>query len=660
MKKKSLAFLGIVIICFCFLALSISGMIDYTTYVKREEKPMLKKIIDEDSKKKQRLTQESNLKDITQEIYGLRLPNYDKNGKEVSIIRGAYTVFLKNRIYRISKPEIEFIGTGNKDNNQPKNIIITSDFGEIDKTTNKGLLYENVITRLEKDFKIYTDDLKYLPDEKIVNTDGSVTVKGNNMKITGTGFEINLSDSKALIKNDPEMEIESDRDGLFFFSTNETATPDPKSQTSITNRNIADNIFIRSSGELVFENKERLAVFNENVRISRGKSTIFADKLTVPFDSDMENLKKIIASGNVLASDGNKNAKGEKLSWDGEKQIATLEDDPVAEFFDDKVSITAAKIMFSKVYGRMDVPVSGQLTTIVSLNSNKQDENKETELILASPKDPAYESITITWKGRMTFQQNINRALFEDDVVVNKEGTKLYCEKLVIKFDDQNSTMKHLEATKDVHLIEKREDYYREARGEKLIWASKENYTELYGNPLASVRDGERQISAPKISFSEDEKKILAEGKGYLLAKSHTEKEEKDTEFIDINWNKKMIYNGKKKTANFYEMVKAIKGDDKLDCDRLDVLFHDKDKIKKITALGNVYIASPNSENTEGVGTLLVWDLMKDMAVLTGNPLAELRRSGARTFSEKIYFDINSKRVHWEGKPHWQIYEGVQ
>jgi len=148
---------------------------------------------------------------------------------------------------------------------------------------------------------------------------------------------------------------------------------------------------------------------------------------------------------------------------------------------------------------------------------------------------------------------------------------------------------------------------------------------------------------------------MLAEGKGNLLAKSDSKKEDETAEFIEINWNKEMIYNGSNQTANFYEMIKVTKGKEKLDCDRLDVFFDDKDKIKKITAFGNVYMASPDSDNTEGLGSLLVWDLTDDLAELTGNPLAELRRSGARTFSEKIYFDIRSKRVHWEGRPHWKI-----
>jgi LPS export ABC transporter protein LptC/lipopolysaccharide transport protein LptA len=656
MRKRRFVYMGIIIVCFLLLALSISGLLEYTSYIKKEDQAVLREIIDESSKRKQRLTLESDIEAITQEIYGLYLPNYDKDGKEVSVIRGAYTVFLKNKIYKITRPEIELLDAGSKENNQPGNIVVTSDFGEMDKTTNKGFLYGNVIIRLEEDFKIYTDDLKYVPDEKKINTDGSVTIKSKGMEITGMGFEISLADSKAWVKNDPAMEVKGNRDDFSLF-------PEKKVATSNVNENIDENvdesIFIRSSGEMVFENEKRLVAFYDNVRVSRGKSTVFADELLIPFDSGMENVKKIIASGNVLASDGTKTAKGENLSWDTEKQVAILDDEPVAEFFDDKLSIAASRIKFFKDQGKMDIPVSGQLTTTVSVGSkesDEQDENKETmSIISSSSKNQDYESITITWSGSMSFRQDENHAIFKEDVIVNKKESKLYCGELMVTFDDENKGMQKLEAIRDVLFIEKRGNSFREARGERIVWFSTGKYIELYGNPLASVKDGERQISAPKISFSEDENKMSAEGKGNLLVKTHTEKEE-ESEFVDINWNDKMVYNGKNKTAVFYEMVNTVKGDDKLDCDRLDVLFHDKDKIKKVTASGNVYIKSPKLENTEGIGTSLIWDFSEDRAVLTGDPLAELRRSGARTFSEKIYFDMNTQRVHWEGKPHWQIY----
>ena len=685
-KQRRSIYLGIIIICLLFLALSISGLFKFTTYAKREKNPTIKDIIDEDTKKKQKLSRVSETENVSQEIYGLYLPSYDENGKVASVIRGAYTVFLNNKTYIITKPEIEFAGDSDNDSNdgnasQTKDIIITADTGEMDNATKSGVVYGNVISRLGEDLEIHTEDFTYSPEDNTVDTDGPATVLGKQMKVTGVGLEINLSEAKAVMKNDPEMEITNNENEMFLFSDEGT----------VTDKNIEELIFIRASGELVFEHKKSLATFYDNVRISRGKSTVFSDKLTIPFDSELESLEQVIASGNVLASDGEKNAKGETLTWDSEKEIAILEDDPVAEFFDDKITITAPTIMFSKVHGKMDVPVAGRLTTLVNLKSKKQDKedtNEKTKVIFKpSDKKAVYDTITIDWNGRMVFKQDTNLAIFEEDVIVTKEGTKLYCERLEILFDSESDSLEELEATKDVYLIEKKDGEIREARGDKLIWAATRDYTELYGNnPLATVIDEDKQISAPKITFSEIENKMFAEGKGNLIAKTSSEEDDEETEFLEaenktlteeesdltakvnsgkkakkaenlvINWNKEMIYNGRDQVANFYETIKVIKGKNKLDCDRLDVFFDDQDKIEKATAFGNVYLNSPESDNTEGLGTLLEWDLIKDVAVLTGNPLAELRRDGQRTFSKKIYFDISTQRVHWEGKPHWKIY----
>ena len=659
MRKRSYIFLGIIAVCLLLLGLSLSGSLETTSYVKREEQPMLKKIIDENTKIKQKSTFTYNPNDVTQEIFGLYLPNYDEDGREVSVVRGAYTVFLRDRVYRISHPEIEFSNISNKDegNSKPKNIIITSDFGEIDKVSKEGFLYENVVTRLENGQEIFTDDLKYLHDEKKIYTNGFVTVKGKGMKITGSGFEINMLDSKVRIKNDPEMEIDSTGGILFSSTDKETVALDPQIQTSSPKSNISENLFIRSTDELVFEYKNKVATFKDNVRISKGKSTIFADKLTIYFQSGIQDVDNLIASGNVLASDGEKTAKGENLSWNTKEQVAILDDDPFAEYFNNNFTISAARMKFFKEQGKMEVPVDGRLTTTAQKNGKKHEVQKSKNSGFAfSNQDLTSQNITITWKGRMLFIQNQNQAVFEKDVVVNKEGTKLNCNKLVILYNDEGS-LKNLVATHDVRLIEKQGDSFREAKGDKMIWTAEENYTELYGSPMASVKDDEKHISAPKISFSEKENKMFAEGKGYLLVTPQTKKKE-DMGSVEVNWNDKMIYDGITRTANFFELVTATKGNEKLDCDRLDVLFYDKDQIKKLTATGNVYIESPDLENSSGVGTLLVWDFSENVAVLTGNPLAELRRSGARTFSKKVYFDINTKSVHWEGKPHWLVYEG--
>ncbi len=656
---------------------------------------MLKQIMDDGSRSKQKSAMDYNPKDVTQEVFGLYLPNYDEDGQEVSVVRGAYTILLRDRMYRITNPEIEFANFGNEDEhkNKPKNIIITSELGEIDKVTKEGFLYGNVITRLENGVQIFTDDLKYLDENKIVFTNGFVTVKAKGAKITGSGFEVSMHDSKVRIKNDPEMEIYSTGD-ILFSEPEDTSTDDgqnSKTAVTATGGNISENLFIRSTDELVFEYRNKLATFYDNVRISKGKSTTFCDKLLILFSSEVQDVDRIIASGNVLASDGEKTAKGESLSWSTVDKVAVLEDDPFAEFFNNNFTISAATIKFFKEQSKMVVPVSGQLTTTAKKQEQKgRDQNgKSGRPVILSP-ELDIQDVTITWKGKMSFDQVANQAVFEKEVVVNKEDTKLYCDKLVIINDDEG-TLKNLVATNNVHLIEKREDSRREAKGDKIIWTAQGNYTELYGSPVASVKDGEKYLTAPKITFSETAQEMFAEGKGEMIvgsqegktevvvdsesgkgvvvvdsqrgntevaADSQEVKEEEDSGVIHINWEDNMAYDGIIKTANFYGLVKVTKENEKLDCDKLEVLFKDKNKIKKLIASDNVYIESPDMESSSGVGTLLIWDFSKNVAVLTGDPLAELRRSGARTFSRKIYFDINTKRVHWEGKPHWLVYEG--
>ncbi len=92
-------------------------------------------------------------------------------------------------------------------------------------------------------------------------------------------------------------------------------------------------------------------------------------------------------------------------------------------------------------------------------------------------KKAIYDTITINWKGSMSFDQNTNLAVFEDDIIVTKEGTKLYCERLEISFDKENDSLKELKATQDVRLIEKKGASVREARGDKLTWTSTKSYS---------------------------------------------------------------------------------------------------------------------------------------------------------------------------------------
>ncbi|MFN3530996.1 MAG: LptA/OstA family protein [Candidatus Brocadia sp.] len=258
----------------------------------------------------------------------------------------------------------------------------------------------------------------------------------------------------------------------------------------------------------------------------------------------------------------------------------------------------------------------------------------------------------------MNFQDDTREASFEKNIEVRKENSTLLCDNLKVTFNDSDYNLQTFKATEKIHIIDKKGNLFNEAVGDHVTWDAKNKVTILRGQPFALLREGnKRQILAPRVLFYEDGKKILCEGKGSLYEKGEEKFSGEDTEETDIkvNWAKKMIYNDVLKKTSFYEVVEVTKGGEKLNGDQIDAYLDGNGKIRKIIATGNVYFFSKSLSGSEGFGSLLTWDLIKKVALLTGNPKAELRKEGSRTFSEKVYFNMAENRVTWEGRTHWQL-----
>ncbi|OHB84711.1 MAG: hypothetical protein A3J73_04030 [Planctomycetes bacterium RIFCSPHIGHO2_02_FULL_38_41] len=212
-----------------------------------------------------------------------------------------------------------------------------------------------------------------------------------------------------------------------------------------------------------------------------------------------------------------------------------------------------------------------------------------------------------------------------------------------------------MKAAQKIHIVDKKGSLYSEAVGDQVTWNAKNMVTVLTGKPFAMLREGnKRQILAPKILFYENSNNVLCEGSGTLYERRSDNKDAQDTDMKAI-WSKKMQYNNTLKKISFYEGVQVTRSEQKLYGDQIDAYMNENQEINKIISIGNVYFYSKALNGSEGFGSLLTWDLIKNLALLTGNPKAELRKEGSRTFSQKVYFDIAQKRVSWEGRPHWQL-----
>ena len=108
----------------------------------------------------------SNKDSITQTVQNLSVPNYDEKGKEVLVMRGKSTYLLSNNIYKIIEPEIEVIDSESTENGT-QSVLITSDSGEMNNTSNEGYLSDNVVVHLDPETQLNTDYLRYLPEKNM-------------------------------------------------------------------------------------------------------------------------------------------------------------------------------------------------------------------------------------------------------------------------------------------------------------------------------------------------------------------------------------------------------------------------------------------------------------------------------------------------------------
>ncbi|GJQ22897.1 MAG: LPS export ABC transporter periplasmic protein LptC [Planctomycetia bacterium] len=600
-----------------------------------------------------------NSKDtVTQTVQGLTMPSYDEQGKEVIIMRGENTILLNDNVYKIISPEIEVTDSANTGDGT-QSVFITSENGEMNKTSEEGYLSDNVVIHFDPDTRLNTDSLRYLPEKKLVCTDEPVTIYGKGTKIVGQGCEIDLVNKKMWIKKDAEMEMDGIKNDLFFLSKDSalqnTQTPDDNTvlpEEAGTKETSSEKTYIRSSGQLIFDKQpdSNIMTFNDHVELKKGSSTVFSDKLVIFLDPQTKQTKQAIASGNVLASQGTKIAKGSSLTWDVDTQSATLEDTQKAEFVKDDLNIDAQKIIFYKDTGKIDIPSPGSLKTKIREKNGKKRSTAGT--------GKANNNVTVTWEGKMNFLDNAREASFEKNIEVQREDSTLLCDNLNVTFNGRDYDIQSLKATEKIHIIDRRDNLFSEAVGDRATWDAKNKVTVLRGQPFALLREGnKRQILAPKVLFYEDGKTVLCEGKGSLYERGEEKPLNQSAEETDlkVNWTKKMLYHDTLKKASFFEEAEATRGGQKLQGDQIDAYLGNDQNIDKIIATGNVYFFSKRLENSEGFGSLFTWDLVKSIAVLTGNPKAELRKGGSRTFSETVYFDLAGNRVTWEGRPHWQI-----
>ena len=650
-------------------------------------------------------------------IYGLRLPIYDETGRETSVVRSKYAALFDNSIYSIKEPIIEFKNISKKENGSGfNNVVVTADEGIMKVESGVGTLTSHVVIKLDNDTRIETDSLSYLPDNSTVFTNDKVSIFSKKMVIKGRRLSVNLSNASGVIEDDVEMELNEISSGNVFniakedssesksfkrkgpyYIDNKEEGADADADADTADPDYANKSYVRGNGRLVFDLKINAITFFDDVEAFIGGMSVFTDKLRVVLGEDKDRVKKIIANGNVLVMSEMNVAKGDKLVWDAETGVINIEDrnESTAEFLNDRLFVTSRLIRLYKSKGWVEVPTQGKLITKSKLRLFSSDSDKGAELITGKRKvrfGPSFkpldenagkvafyqkykairknfldekgdkDNLNISWKDRMLFKNDEHIAKFEENVEVARENLQMKAASLEITFTDKND-MKSMVAKDDVYIKEKKKDYVTEIEADKMTWVGDSKPVELIGNPYAKIKLGGKRMASSRILIFENGNRISAESKGHLIisVKGNTGGQntisKNSLKDIRLEWQGNMEFNRFQSKASFYDNIEAFKDGLNIRCDVFNVFFDKDENVKKIVAMENVYISSAALQNMEGLGTMLTWDIVDNIAILTGDPVAELRKGGSRTLAKRVFFNINTRQVTWDGRTEWQMYK---
>ena len=705
MTKFRYFLIGVVGICVLILLMSITGLWPVTG--KKEDPTNTIKTSKslENNTEGNRFQESDNkteaFKDADQMIFGLHLPSYDNEGKETAVVRSKHTALFENKIYKVKEPVIEFKNiAAQNDSLDPTVIVVNADEGIMNMETNVGTLTGNVVIQLDDDTQIKTDNMSYVPGKRSIFTKSDVLIIGEKMIISGQELEVDLSNSRGVIKRGVEMKFkEIGQVGIFDIDKddeeqNQENNGDLYSSDNSLDMNYYENnkSFVKGSGTLVFDLYINTITFNDDVQAFIGDMTVFTDQLSVVLESGKKKkIKKVIANGDVIAMNQLTTAKGNVLIWDAETGIITIREDNIksdttAEFLNDSLMVSSKIIRLYQNNGWVEVPFVGKLITKANFdllsNSDKYSTNiadieNEDQFIsdeIENRTDKGYyieryqdirnkfvsnhegNNLEVSWKERMLFKNNEHLAVFKEDVKVVKPDSQLNSGKLTIEFDENNE-IESILAEEDVYISEKKEDYETKVEADTMTWKVGDSPMELTGDPEAKVSIGDKQLSSSKIIVFDNGEKITADNKGNLVIRpdNKTSSIKENAKAIYLEWQGNMVFNKKEGKASFYDRIDAFKEGLNIKCDVFDVFFGNDGSVRRIVALENVYISSDILTNLEGLGTMLTWDVNKNIAILSGEPVAELRREGSRTLAKRVFFDINSRKVTWEGQTQWRM-----
>jgi LPS export ABC transporter protein LptC len=192
---------------------------------------------------------------------------------------------------------------------EKESMLLTADEGRFDKETGVVRLTKNVRATTDAGAELKTDSLDWSQRDQLVSTEDQVNITKGDITATGQGIQAHPDFKVAKLEKDVKLTLEQKKKES-ALSGKAVGFQEKKGRMTIT-----------CDGSMELDYEKQYATFEKNVKVEGDtqQGVMIADKMTLVFDQDTKQIKKMVAQGNV------KIIKGENVS-ESDGAIFTAQD----------------------------------------------------------------------------------------------------------------------------------------------------------------------------------------------------------------------------------------------------------------------------------------------------------------------------------------------
>ncbi len=223
---------------------------------------------------------------------------------------------LKGKSARMKDELLEVDGVKVKGKSKDVEVDVTSEKGYYNQDKGIVLLSHDVQARSSTGAVLTTDQAVWDTKANVLETDKPLIIvqEDKSARLEGVGGRVEIDKNTAVIHKDVRAEMD-------------------RSALSDEEKGKRHRTLIRCKGPLEVRYKDKIAVFNNDVVVEDESATIYADKLTVYFNSPDNRIRKIVAEGHVKIVKGDNVTESEKAVYDVESDSLTMIGEPKVLFY---------------------------------------------------------------------------------------------------------------------------------------------------------------------------------------------------------------------------------------------------------------------------------------------------------------------------------------